>query len=58
VIGHFPTWTARRARARAAELRRLIDQGRDPLGEKIATREAPTVAELLAEYAAIASARS
>jgi hypothetical protein len=50
VIGAFPTWNAKQARTRAAELRRLIDQGRDPLADWQAERDAPTIAEPLAEY--------
>jgi integrase len=50
VIGAFPTWDAKQARIRAAELRRLVDEGRDPLEEQQAIRTAPTMAELLAEY--------
>jgi integrase len=45
-IGGYPTWTVAAARDRARELRRLIDVGRDPLGEKIADREAPTMRDL------------
>ena len=30
----------KKARARAAELRRLVDQGRDPLAERAAVRRA------------------
>jgi integrase len=45
-IGAYPTWTLVRARARAMELRQAIDAGRDPLAEKVAEREAPTVREL------------
>jgi integrase len=39
-----------RARAKAAELRRAIGEGRDPLGEREERRAAPTVAELAARY--------
>jgi len=54
-IGSFPSWTVAAARAEAKWLRREIDRGNDPLGERIAEREAPTVDELcdrfLAEHA-------
>jgi integrase len=50
VIGSFPTWPVKEARVRAAELRRLVDQGVDPLAEREAVRTAPTMAELLGEY--------
>jgi integrase len=49
-IGSFPTWKCGAARKRAQELRRLVDAGRDPLGEREAEREAPTVADLAARY--------
>jgi integrase len=45
-IGAFPDWTVTGARARARELRQLIDQGGDPLAEVEYARAAPTVAEL------------
>jgi integrase len=57
VIGAFPTWSAKQARTRAAELRRLIDQGRDPLADRQAERSAPTIAELLDEYEETASGK-
>jgi integrase len=53
-IGAFPDWKTAAARAEAAELKKLIDRGGDPLGEIQADREAPTMADLcdrfLAEY--------
>ncbi len=49
-IGKSPAWTAAAAREKAKELRRLIDQGIDPLDERIERREAPTVADLWTEY--------
>lgn len=45
-IGAYPTWTLDSARGRAKALRQDIDQGRDPLAEKIEKRDAPTVNEL------------
>lgn len=45
-IGAYPAWTVAAARAEAKRLRREIDCGTDPLGERIAEREAPTVDEL------------
>ena len=51
-IGAYPTWRVSTARAEAERLRREIDRGVDPLGEKIAEREAPTVAELCDRYLA------
>jgi integrase len=51
-IGGYPTWKVATAREEAARLRREIDRGIDPLGERIADREAPTVAELCDRYLA------
>lgn len=52
-IGKFPAWTAAAAREKAKDLRRLVDQGIDPLEERIERREAPTVADLWAEYESV-----
>lgn len=52
-IGQFPAWTAAAARDKAKELRRLVDQGIDPLEERIERREAPTVADLWIEYESV-----
>ncbi len=49
-IGKSPTWSAAAAREKARALRRLIDQGVDPLDERNERREAPTMAELWNEY--------
>jgi integrase len=49
-IGAFPTWSVEAARERAKELRRLIDQGQDPAGDKRERREAPTIADLVVRY--------
>src|SRR5262245_62497653 len=45
-IGDLDAWTVTAARAEAADLRRQIDQGGDPLGEWQDERKAETVAEL------------
>lgn len=45
-IGQFPVWQTRAAREEAKRLKLQIDQGRDPLAELQADREAPTVADL------------
>jgi integrase len=42
-IGGFPNWTVGGARTEARRLRRMIDEGGDPLGDVEAEREAPTV---------------
>jgi integrase len=49
-IGPFPRWSPDAARERAKELRKLIDRGRDPAGEKRERREAPTVQDLVDRY--------
>jgi integrase len=56
-IGDFPTWPAAEARKRAAELRRLVDAGRDPLEEKRQQRAAPDMGKLLDDYLDHAQAR-
>lgn len=45
-IGKSPAWSAAAAREKARELRRMIDQGIDPLEERNERREAPTVGDL------------
>jgi integrase len=45
-IGAFPNWTVGAARTEARRLKRMIDEGGDPLGDVEAEREAPTVNEL------------
>jgi integrase len=49
-IGPFPRWSADAARERAKELRRLIDRGHDPAGNKRERREAPTIQDLIDRY--------
>lgn len=49
-IGNFPDWSVEAARDRAKELRREIDKGHDPAGEKRERREAPTVQDLIDRY--------
>jgi integrase len=53
-IGSFPTWGTVAARKEAAELKKTIDRGGNPVGELKAYRDAPTVNDLadrfLAEY--------
>ena len=45
-IGSFPEWKTPAARAEAAELKKVIDRGGDPLGEIQEQRAAPTVNDL------------
>lgn len=49
-IGKFPSWSVGTARTQAKRLRRLVDQGEDPLGNIKAEREAPTVVDLLTRF--------
>ena len=49
-IGQFPAWSVRTAREEAASLKRDIDRGRDPVGEREEARSAPTVSELAERY--------
>ena len=51
-IGAFPAWGVAAARQRAAELRRAVDSGGDPVGELAAERAAPTVADLCERFEA------
>ena len=51
-IGAFPDWKAGAARIEAAELKKQIDRGGDPLGDIQAGREAPTVADLCDRFVA------
>jgi integrase len=52
-IGKYPIWSAAAAREKAKDLRRLIDQGVDPLEKRNNRREAPTVSDLWEEYQTI-----
>jgi integrase len=49
-IGRWPEWSVDAARDRAKELRRMVDAGRDPAGEKRERREAATMADLVNRY--------
>lgn len=49
-IGGYPAWTAAAARDEAKKLRRLVDQGVDPLAERQDRAKAPTVQMLWEEY--------
>lgn len=50
-IGSYPDWTVAAARARAAELKRQVDLGSDPMAERQAERASPSVKELYERYA-------
>jgi integrase len=51
-IGSFPEWSAAAARKEAGELKKLVDRGQDPMGERHDERAAPTVGELIDRFAA------
>ena len=51
-IGAYPDWPVAAARDEAKRLKREIDNGRDPLAERQAMREAPTVNDLANRYLA------
>src|SRR5215472_3076644 len=51
-IGPFPRWSAEAAREEAKKLRRRIDRGEDPAGDKRARRTAPTIQDLIDRYVA------
>ena len=50
-IGSFPSWSTVGARAEAQRLRRLVDNGGDPLGRIEDERSAPTMADLIERFA-------
>ena len=49
-IGAHPDWTVAAARETAKTMKREVDHGHDPMGERQAQREAPTVAEMWERY--------
>ena len=51
-IGQFPDWSTTAARARARELRRLIDDGGDPLADIESERKAASVGDLIKRFEA------
>jgi len=51
-IGSFPDWTVSAAREEAKRIKRFVDQGRDPMGERHEERAAPTVNDLIDRYLA------
>jgi len=50
-IGAWPDWTVAAARQTAKDMKREVDLGSDPMGERQAQREAPTVQEMWERYA-------
>lgn len=51
-IGSFPDWGVSAARDKAKELKRRVDNGEDPMGERHAERAAPTIADLAERFEA------
>jgi integrase len=49
-IGAYPDWSVAAAREEAKRLKRLVDHGHDPMGERHAYRAVPIVADLAARY--------
>jgi integrase len=49
-LGQYPTWSVVAARERAKKLRRAVDDGEDPAGDRRAEREADTVDDLCDRY--------
>lgn len=51
-IGSFPDWKVSKARDEAKRLKREVDLGRDPMGERHEDRAAPTIADLADRFEA------
>lgn len=51
-IGAWPDWSVTAGRERAKELKREIDQGRDPLAARSEARSAPIIRDLIDRYVA------
>jgi integrase len=51
-IGSYPEWSVVAARRAAKDMKREVDHGGDPMGERRAQREAPTMIELWERYSA------
>ena len=49
-IGSYPDWKVSTARKEATRLKRLVDQGFDPMGERHEDRAAPTMSDLCDRY--------
>jgi integrase len=49
-IGAYPMWSVDAAREEAKELRKRVDRGHDPAGEKRERRDAPTIEDLIDRY--------
>tara|TARA_R110001606_G_scaffold372132_3_gene529159 strand:- start:368 stop:1552 length:1185 start_codon:yes stop_codon:yes gene_type:complete len=49
-IGQYPDWPVTAARKRAAELKRMVDVGADPLEERELARKAPIIRDMWERY--------
>jgi integrase len=49
-LGNYPDWTVQAARAAAKTMKWDVDLGQDPMGERHALRDAPTVQDLWERY--------
>lgn len=49
-LGRFPTWSVGKARDEAARIRRIVDAGEDPMAQRHANREAPTLEDVWKRY--------
>lgn len=49
-IGSFPDWTVAAARKIACDMKRAVDLGQDPMSQRQAVREAPSVNDLWERY--------
>jgi integrase len=49
-LGSYPDWTVQAARIAARDMKRDVDQGLDPMGDRRALREAPTLQDLWERY--------
>lgn len=49
-IGSWPDWSVTAAREEAKRLKREVDAGNDPLGNRINHRNAPTMSDLIDRY--------
>ena len=49
-IGSYPDWSVQAARRAAKDMKREVDHGGDPMGERRAQRDAPTMIELWSRY--------
>ena len=49
-IGRYPDWSVAAARAEAREMKRSVDRGDDPMGERHEDRMAPSMTDLWTRY--------